>query len=228
VVIGILIALQINNWNENRKASIEETAILERLLENLMVAEKQSELLILEERAAKTRLIQLLGIGAIKDNDDLIIITDSIFNLAVWDLDNNIPTFNTYNNLKNTNKLSLINDKAINEKFVNLEFSLSRLEDLLEDRLSVHQIRIDDIVVSEINFIPLVKSTIPEIVINQELSNDYEEILKDRRIRNLLGIKLSFTNDAITRRQSLDKEIADLIALIDLELNKTNNKTNQP
>jgi hypothetical protein len=28
VVIGILIALSINNWNENRKATIEETAIL--------------------------------------------------------------------------------------------------------------------------------------------------------------------------------------------------------
>lgn len=28
VVIGILIALQINNWNENRKKNIEETKIL--------------------------------------------------------------------------------------------------------------------------------------------------------------------------------------------------------
>ncbi|PTM11590.1 MAG: hypothetical protein DA407_01185 [Bacteroidetes bacterium] len=31
VVIGILIALQINNWNENRKNRIEETALLEQL-----------------------------------------------------------------------------------------------------------------------------------------------------------------------------------------------------
>ncbi|WP_370622839.1 DUF6090 family protein [Winogradskyella forsetii] len=36
MVIGILIALQINNWNENRKANIEETAILESLHENLI------------------------------------------------------------------------------------------------------------------------------------------------------------------------------------------------
>jgi hypothetical protein len=31
VVIGILIALQINNWNENRNNHIEETALLEQL-----------------------------------------------------------------------------------------------------------------------------------------------------------------------------------------------------
>jgi len=29
VVIGILIALQINNWNENRKESLEESSILQ-------------------------------------------------------------------------------------------------------------------------------------------------------------------------------------------------------
>jgi len=32
VVIGILIALQINNWNENRKDSIQEHKYLERLV----------------------------------------------------------------------------------------------------------------------------------------------------------------------------------------------------
>jgi len=37
VVIGILIALQINNWNENRKANIEEQRILETLYENLIL-----------------------------------------------------------------------------------------------------------------------------------------------------------------------------------------------
>ena len=35
VVIGILIALQINNWNEWRKARIEEKKILEELIVNI-------------------------------------------------------------------------------------------------------------------------------------------------------------------------------------------------
>lgn len=35
VVIGILIALQINNWNENRKAQIAQKVLLENFLEDL-------------------------------------------------------------------------------------------------------------------------------------------------------------------------------------------------
>ncbi|SRX74462.1 DUF6090 family protein [Aequorivita antarctica] len=44
VVIGILIALSINNWNELQKDSIEEKAILESLDENFILAKIQSEL----------------------------------------------------------------------------------------------------------------------------------------------------------------------------------------
>ncbi|UCD62503.1 MAG: hypothetical protein JSV59_11180, partial [Flavobacteriaceae bacterium] len=43
VVIGILIALQINNWNESQKARSEEKALLENLLEDLKSASRQSE-----------------------------------------------------------------------------------------------------------------------------------------------------------------------------------------
>ena len=61
VIIEILITLQINNLNENKKDIIEEKAILESLLENLNIAKKQPESLILEENILKTGLIRILG-----------------------------------------------------------------------------------------------------------------------------------------------------------------------
>ena len=218
VVIGILIAVQINNWNESRKNSIEEKLILESLLENLKVAKKQSESLILNEDIMKTGLIQILGIEASNGKNIPMIITDSIFNSKIWDLQSDKPTFNAYINLKNTNKLSLITDKKINNNFTDLEFSLNRLNNILEDRLNVHQIRIDDILENEINFIPLVKSNIPNVNIDNELPNDYDQILSNKRIRNLLGMKLTFTQDAINFRENLDVEIENLILLIEIEL----------
>jgi hypothetical protein len=39
--LQILMALQINNWNENRKNNNEELAILESLDNNLILAKKQ-------------------------------------------------------------------------------------------------------------------------------------------------------------------------------------------
>ncbi len=220
VVIGILIALSINNWNESRKDAIEEKAVLVSLLENLKVAKKQSEVLISEEDKLKIRLIRILGIDANQSKTTAKIIPDSIFESAVWDLQSDQPTFNTYNNLKNTNKLSLIKSKKINEKFTDLEFYLNRLNDILEDRLSVHQIRIDNILENDINFIPLVKSNIPNIDIEDESQNNYNQLLKVRRVRNLLGMKLDFTQDVVDRRENLDKEIKNLIFLIETELNE--------
>ena len=218
VVIGILIALGINNWNENRKDSKQERIVLMSLLDNLHLAKNQSELLISEEEALKKRLIRILGIESNPNVNINQIIPDSIFKTTVWDLQNDQPTFNVYSNLKNTNKLSLIKNKNVNEKFTNLEFRLNRLNDILEDRLSVHQIRIDDILERDINFIPLIKSNVPEINIMNETENDYYELLKIKRIRNLLGMKLTLTQDVIDRREYLDKEIGELIVLIKNEI----------
>ncbi|EPR74164.1 hypothetical protein ADIWIN_0741 [Winogradskyella psychrotolerans RS-3] len=220
VVIGILIALQINNWNENRKANIEETAILESLHENLILAKQQSEALIAEEKVLKQSLIFVLGIEANPVDIEKQTITDSIFKDAVWNLQSDLPTINTYTNIKNTDKLSLIKSKTINEKFSDLDFRLNKLNNVLEDRLSVHQIRIDNILENDINFIPLVKSTVTEISITNETTNNYNEILSDKRIRNLLGMKLDFTQDVIDFRENLDIEMKQLICLIEAELNE--------
>jgi hypothetical protein len=219
VVIGILIALSINNWNEKRKASIEEKAILESLSQNLKLSKEQSESLISEEIKLKNLIILVLGIDNATSNNDLGEITDVIFADAVWNLNSDQPTFSAYNNLKNTNKLSLIKNKKINEKFTNLEFHQKRLQDILNDRLDVHQIRIDNILENDINFIPLLKSNIPTINIEKETPNNYKQVLEDKRIRNLIGMKLTFTQDVISYRENLDKEINELIILIDKEIN---------
>ena len=130
-----------------------------------------------------------------------------------------MPIINTYVNLKNTNKLSLIKSKTLNEKFTELDFRFSKLNDLLEDRLSVHQIRIDAILENDVNFIPMLKTTIKDIDITNELSTNYQDVLKDKRIRNLIGLKLSITQDIIDSREDLDNDMRQLTNLIKDEIN---------
>lgn len=130
-----------------------------------------------------------------------------------------MPIINTYVNLKNTNKLSLIKSKTLNEKFTELDFRFSKLNDLLEDRLSVHQIRIDAILENDVNFIPMLKTTIKDIDITNELSTNYQDVLKDKGIRNLIGLKLSITQDIIDSREDLDNDIRQLTNLIKDEIN---------
>ncbi|WP_198342095.1 DUF6090 family protein [Polaribacter sp. SA4-10] len=217
VVIGILIALSINNWNENRKNSNEEIAILQSLDKNLILAKKQSESLVSTEKDSKAVLLLVLGIDTITDKNS---ISDNIFKDAFWSLENNIPVINTYADLKNSNKLGLIKNQKIKEKFTSLEVNLNKLKGFLDDRLHVQQIRIDDVSENEINFIPLIKSSIPTINITNEKQNNYEQIINNQRIRNLLGIKLNMTQDVLNYRENLDKEIKELIMLIESELHK--------
>jgi hypothetical protein len=217
VVIGILIALSINNWNENRKNSNEGIAILQSLDKNLILAKKQSESLVSTEKDSKAVLLLVLGIDTITDKNS---ISDNIFKDAFWNLENNIPVINTYTDLKNTNKLGLIKNQKIKEKFTSLEVNLNKLKGFLDDRLHVQQIRIDDVSENEINFIPLIKSSIPTINITNEKQNNYEQIINNQRIRNLLGIKLNMTQDVLNYRENLDKEIKELIMLIESELHK--------
>ena len=139
---------------------------------------------------------------------------------AVWDLQSDLPTVNTQDNLKKTNKLRLIKNKNISEKFNDLGFRFNKLNNVLEDRLSVHQIRIDDIFEKDINFIPTVKTNVTEINISKESINNYGEILSDKRTRNLLGMKLDFTQDVLVFRGNLDTEMKNLIVLFKLELHK--------
>ncbi|WP_445752736.1 DUF6090 family protein [Polaribacter sp.] len=218
VVIGILIALQINNWNEERKNANEEKQVLTSLHANLVHVQKQSKQFLEEENQLKMWIINLLGINKEIHKNFNQTITDSIFKVAVWDLQSDQPVFNTYINLKNTNKLSLIKSDAINQKFTDLELNQSKLKAMIDDRLSVHQIRIDDILEKDINFLAIVSSSVKGIDISNEKSTNYFELIKNERVRNLLGMKLALTQDVINFRMVLDKNISELIYLIEKEL----------
>lgn len=218
VVIGILIALSINNWNEVRRNKNEESAILQNLDDNLILARSQSQLLVLKEKKLKKDLMLVLGIHSITPEINNDFISDTIFKNALWQLESEIPVINAYTNLKNTNKLGLIKNQKIKEKFTSLEVSLNELESMLADRLNVQQIRIDDIAENDINFIPLIGTMVPNVSIKNEKENNYEVILKNQRIRNLLGIKLVMTQDVLEYRENLDTEINNLKSLIESEL----------
>lgn len=82
----------------------------------------------------------------------------------------------------------------------------------------MHQIRIDDIVEKEFNFVRLIKTEIPTVNVENELQSDYNKILKIQRVRNLLGIKLIFTQNTLIEREDFNKDVVDLMLLIETEL----------
>ncbi len=59
----------------------------------------------------------------------------------------------------------------------------------------------------------------PEFQLNNEEPNDYRKLLSDKRIRNLIGIKLNLSNGVLEYRIALDTEIDSLIDLLETEIN---------
>jgi len=106
VVIGILIALQINNWNEQRKNQDDVNLSLFQILNDL----KQEELLLQEHNLLSKKTIDYLG-NISKGNynavrlDSLLIYLDKYF----YFLKNN----NAYSGLKETGKFSNINNPIL-------------------------------------------------------------------------------------------------------------------
>ncbi len=108
VVIGILIALSINNWNESRKEQEKEFAYLERLEENL-----SSDITQLDLNIDFYELVFNYGNLALaysngediqsKNNWEILV---SFFHASqIWPL---IPISSTYEELKSSGELSLI------------------------------------------------------------------------------------------------------------------------
>jgi len=193
VVIGILIALSINNWNENQKLKKEEMIILASLLDDLKEAKRQSKKSIEIEELA---IDNLKGVLKNKLEREIFIKNfnqDSIFYTVLWDFEIEAPVINTYTDIKSSGKTGRITNNEIRERFTNLELKITNLKSLINDRLTVHQIRIDDIVVNEINFLNLLSASQPNIDFNKEVENDYNKLLENEKVRNLLGIKTELT-----------------------------------
>jgi hypothetical protein len=70
VVIGILIALQINNWNEGRKKAANEAYILNEILNNLNEDDEQIEHILERRMATQTAVEKILKILNTKPLDE--------------------------------------------------------------------------------------------------------------------------------------------------------------
>jgi len=125
VVIGILIALQINNWNEQRKLNLKEKSLLDAIHEEFLKNKIQLDLTITQHNLALNsckKLIDLFPLDINKINLDSI----SLY------LDNsrNAPTFNpsqgSINAIISTSSFDIIHNKQLREL-------LTSWPDLVED-----------------------------------------------------------------------------------------------
>ena len=231
VVIGILIALQINTWNEQRKERAKEQVLLQQLREDY-----QTNLTQLEEKMTTREKILVSAVALLeafdypeKANRDMVIKHIAMIG--------NDPTFDpVQNDLNSSENLRLIRNTKLSRLLSNWS----------SDVIAVIEIEAlwTKIVYNQLDF------TTSELGIGRDLSNSFmndqdhlwlldkdeksskikigksklgatlNEILTNRNLEGILGNAITMNKSANLQSEALQKRINEILELIDNELNK--------
>ncbi|WP_010232639.1 DUF6090 family protein [Gillisia marina] len=121
VVLGILIALQINNWNQNRLNAIHETKILKHLKKELARNNELNQALVINRLDKKIESLK----SAKKFCENNMIIQDTLAFLntvsygGVFSGGHTFGERNSYDELINTGNIQLINNDSIKNSIAN-------------------------------------------------------------------------------------------------------------
>ncbi|MFC4723428.1 DUF6090 family protein [Geojedonia litorea] len=132
VMIGILLALQVNNWNENRKNNIEERDYYCKFLDDVR---QDHEMLNKQKEIAKLRLhhSNKLLQNLQKDNVDLADLVNDM-KLSVQSINAKLePTKIAFEDLKSSGSLKIIKDNNIKIKLGNYYANAQGIMNVIND-----------------------------------------------------------------------------------------------
>ena len=204
VVIGILIALQINNWNEDRKAATFEREILSQIKINL------------EKDFAALTSFSANGIQAITSSNKILEVPEGSEHdsLKYWlgdviQFDRFQPLTNAYEVLKSKG-IDLITNKE-------LRFMLGSYYD---DRAKFINRAIEDVEASFMNeWLPLTRKYIIDLKFKEYVVlNDYSPFTKPNEIRNTLIMNRDNWGGSVEYMEEGLLLIEKIIGMIDAEL----------
>ncbi|MET6992050.1 DUF6090 family protein [Sediminicola arcticus] len=183
VVIGILIALQINTWNEDYKNTKKERGYLINLQQDLRADSlRLSELKNDFELAVKSKKkFEKIIEGQPTTNDSLIFYVNNQIDL----LTDFVPNSSTFDELKNSNGLNLISNPQLKRQIVTLYNSYADL--ILKLKLGTEK--------SQILYAHLSKYVNN---INTITSDEIHVLLNDNFFKNQMLLNYLYTQFSIT------------------------------
>lgn len=184
VVIGILIALQVNTFIENKKIANKEQAILIRLHEDRELAKIHSQQFIEREKEDIQRLKIALGNQQVQTEILQQPNQDQFFYAAVWDLSFKVPIIITYADLQNAGNTGKIKNTRLRIRLSEMWLKVQIYDSIIDDRLSFHQTRIDNIIEYELNFLPMLAARKNLTDINTGHPKEYIQLLQKPNVRN--------------------------------------------
>ena len=216
VVIGILIALQINNWNQINQLKVEELRSLEALHSefkgNLQEFDSTHAKQLNRNDAINQILFSDVSNYSLSSLDSLYLKANSN-----WTYN---PSFSIYNSLINTGKIQLISNDTLKN---NISQFKEHVNDYLEDEFYIFNFAAqftmehfvnDETMLVESKFGLRFRNEIETLHDKDNYLNEF----KSPKYRNRLSIVLLNGKPLISRGIGLRKEMVSLIEMIGFEI----------
>ena len=221
VVIGILIALQINNWNEERKKRISELTYLESIKTDLQLNLRSLDTFIsTRKESIRSANIILEYFEQTKPMDYNDFNYHSLIVMIWFPFEQND---NTYQELMNSGKLSIISNKVIKNKLQNMKSSFKKISFVENEMQQDFESYLYDPFFSNADMNTAMKNFDAQIINASNFteldSSQINELLKNQKYKN--GFALSSYNSdlLITEYSHMVTTTNQLILLINEELN---------
>lgn len=225
VVIGILIALSINNWNENLKNKKLEISYLKRIYKDLdndllqfertikLAQERNKRVLFLEQAIKDSQLVNKSSDYFVKS----IVYANYTYRPAISN--------HSFEELKSSGRLELINNENLRvsiAKYYDLEFSYSQFEFIREDvQLKYNEYSRGILNQEQLNWV-ITTYNLPDSLSNiskKELDDIYQRFLSKKEFHSILPHVFESKYNNIEAMNESNKEAENLKREIQDELN---------
>jgi len=230
VVIGILLALQINNWNEERKQREVEVKYFYNLKNDLLADDERLNMMI---DLSKGKVKAAQSIKRKTDRDSIGTLYDFSTDMqALIFVDEFRPNENTYNEMKSSGNFSTIQNDELKLKLMTLKKTYTEIEAFQEHVRYDFNVFLEDFekYIDWGKYYDLSRSNVPQLAFvydsvyiesnTDRMKEEVRELFKNKVFLNnifLLEINYTYNIDALQKTKS---QISELIGILDEELNK--------
>ncbi|MEM1339674.1 MAG: DUF6090 family protein [Bacteroidota bacterium] len=216
VVIGILIALQINNWNQNEQLRNTELKTLKSLHESIKINLVELNHILNAQIQRNKSLQEVLFVDL--SNRPLVyldsLITDNIENYT-FD-----PSTGIYNSIINSGKIEIITNDSLKNRISKLYDSVTDYQESEDEITEYTKAHLEENFINNLNINPKVLAKLRERT-DEEKQKDkvlYMQTFKSQKLKNMYILLLNKMGEVITKAESLESEYRVLITDLENEI----------
>lgn len=214
VVIGILIALQINNANEIQKNKVTESKYIEEMLEDFEINLQTSKKALSALERDLPALIELLKQSSL---DAPTVSIDSLNKM--FSFMQSMPFYSStdrvYNNIMGSGDLKLITSSELKTALSNYYKALNVINIVQSTHEMVLVQQIQPYIIENLDFQAVFFKRIEDYPLPPSIeANRIMDVLKDRKFRSVVVTKLAILEDLLQQNLIMEKLNSDIVDLL--------------